>query len=450
MSIKKPQTWQIVNEEPLDVIETSSREPIHNLNKIINSKAEFPFRITLTGSVINIMGSEVQALKSDGAASTINSYKTVTAPINNTYITFNDSTLNVISGAITGSLQAVPISPTMIASEYVWMGLEARSDGFIYLLWGTPAAIAGNATFPIFITGTAIALILLQDNGTGGQWHFNNPVQSNIKMFKGSGGGGGGGLNLTIKDEGSSISTAVTEINVVGPAITATETSAGKVTITSIALAYQLIGETPSGAIDDGNVAYILAYTPIFSDSVIVTLGGLIRKITTDFSISGTTLTFVNAPAAGSSLFVIYGTTNKILQNNLGIGDGTTSSFSAKKAIDFLVNVDGLVSEPGVEYSVSGSLVSFLNGYIPAYGQRILSYTYGTGQITQETLSGTVDESNKDFTFSSAPTASGSVIICINGIIQEKNVDYTISGVIVSFTTAPVVGQVPYGIKFNG
>ena len=190
---RPPQSWQIINEEKLDILETYSREPLDNLFSILNKKLDFPFRTTVYGAVVTIGTSEVQVLKSDEAGSTTDSFKIATAPLENKYIIYDESSFNVSDGTVTGDFDPLT-SPTMIAGNYVWVGIEANSLNKLGLIWGTQDALQTNATYPTFTSGnTAVALILLKDNGSGGSWNFNDPLAENVIVFRGSGGGSGGG-----------------------------------------------------------------------------------------------------------------------------------------------------------------------------------------------------------------------------------------------------------------
>lgn len=65
------------------------------------------------------------------------------------------------------------------------------------------------------------------------------------------------------------------------------------------------VEEIPSGTVNGSNTIFTLSNTPV-DDSYTITVNGLVRTKTTDFSISGSTLTFTWAPATGSSIFAIY------------------------------------------------------------------------------------------------------------------------------------------------
>lgn len=190
MSTTSPQTWQIVNQDQLAVLETQARQPLDVLNAILDSKLDYPFRLSLSGNILTINSSEVQSLKSDGSGGTQSSFKVGAAPIGNTYVSFGSSTLNFSTGATSGPLAVT--FPSVPSGHYVWLGLVARSEtGVISDVWGVSNASSAAATYPSFESGTAIAMVLLQSNGSG----FNAPTQDKIVIFKSSGGGTGGGGN---------------------------------------------------------------------------------------------------------------------------------------------------------------------------------------------------------------------------------------------------------------
>lgn len=63
--------------------------------------------------------------------------------------------------------------------------------------------------------------------------------------------------------------------------------------------------EVPTGAINSINTVFTLTQTPIAS-SPSVYINGLRQIVTTDYTITGTTLTFVTAPSTWATLFVKY------------------------------------------------------------------------------------------------------------------------------------------------
>lgn len=66
-----------------------------------------------------------------------------------------------------------------------------------------------------------------------------------------------------------------------------------------------VIGEVPSGTINGSNTAFTIANTPI-AGTVQVYFNGLRMKATSDYTISGTTITFGTAPVSGDTLITDY------------------------------------------------------------------------------------------------------------------------------------------------
>lgn len=64
--------------------------------------------------------------------------------------------------------------------------------------------------------------------------------------------------------------------------------------------------EVPTGTVNGSNTNFSLSQAPLEDAAVIVMLDGLIQDLITEYSISGTTITFVTAPAVGQKVLVQY------------------------------------------------------------------------------------------------------------------------------------------------
>lgn len=64
--------------------------------------------------------------------------------------------------------------------------------------------------------------------------------------------------------------------------------------------------EIPTGTVNGVNTSFTLSFTPNYNNSVMVYVNGAIKILTTDFSVSGTSITFVTAPASGSTVYAVY------------------------------------------------------------------------------------------------------------------------------------------------
>ena len=100
-------------------------------------------------------------------------------------------------------------------------------------------------------------------------------------------------------------------------------------------------------------------------NDVIVTVNGLIFVPTTDYTISGTTLTFAAAPGAGNEISIRYLplSGSATYTNTTATGDGSTVGFTiaAGRTVDDLITtVNGVLMTPTDDYSVSGTTLTFV------------------------------------------------------------------------------------------
>lgn len=75
--------------------------------------------------------------------------------------------------------------------------------------------------------------------------------------------------------------------------------------VTTDQLKTDVYNEVPTGTINGTNAAFTIANTPV-AGSVRVYLNGLREKLTSNYSVSGTTITFVTAPETGDEIIVDY------------------------------------------------------------------------------------------------------------------------------------------------
>ena len=63
--------------------------------------------------------------------------------------------------------------------------------------------------------------------------------------------------------------------------------------------------EVPSGSVNGSNVSFALSFLP-HAKSVTLSVDGLIMRQTSDYSISGSTITMTTAPVLGQQIYAIY------------------------------------------------------------------------------------------------------------------------------------------------
>ena len=143
-------------------------------------------------------------------------------------------------------------------------------------------------------------------------------------------------------------------------------------------------GEVPAGTIDGTNDDFTLASTPTTS-SVQVFLNGVRQKITDDYTVSGSTITFVTAPPTSSNILVDYSVGAQ--GNSVG-----TNSYIAKEAVTGSIDGSNAVFTTARAY-IAGSLEVYVNGLkqgtahltetAPSSGTFTLDVAPATGDVVE-------------------------------------------------------------------
>jgi hypothetical protein len=108
--------------------------------------------------------------------------------------------------------------------------------------------------------------------------------------------------------------------------------------------------------------AFELSTTPTGINQTLVNIDG-VAQLKSSYSLSGSTLTFSEAPANGADIEVtifVYGTSTFV--NRIYAGDGTTTEFAVTAGVtanSIIVSDNGIVQRPVNDYSVTGSTVTF-------------------------------------------------------------------------------------------
>ena len=140
-----------------------------------------------------------------------------------------------------------------------------------------------------------------------------------------------------------------------------------------------------------------------------------------------------------------------VLDKQSFTANSSTTAFTldsgVKNAMSLLVCVGGVVQEPEVAYTASGTTLTFTSApttgdivYAVYLGKELAASTGGRESITFQT--GTGDGSNTTpITLSTAPANAQSLMVMLNGVTQVPVTDYTVSGTTLTFTTAPDNGM---------
>lgn len=82
----------------------------------------------------------------------------------------------------------------------------------------------------------------------------------------------------------------------------------------------------------------------------------------------------------------------------------------------------------------------------PTLANDLITKGYADANFTsnseiQEEPTGLVNGANVTYTLSQTPTSNAAVKLYLNGLFQRQGTDYTISGVTITFTTAPATNS---------
>lgn len=116
--------------------------------------------------------------------------------------------------------------------------------------------------------------------------------------------------------------------------------------------------EVPSGSVNGSNTAFTLSTTPISAASVCMFLDGISQQNGTDYTVSGTTVTFAFAPASGTLIWAVY--------NNAATASGGDFSSNTSTSVDGeIVLFSGTAGKTGKRATGTG-LVKITSGVLAA------------------------------------------------------------------------------------
>lgn len=177
------------------------------------------------------------------------------------------------------------------------------------------------------------------------------------------------------------------------------------------------------------------------TDKSFVYLNGVQQAPTTDYTISGTTLTFVVAPASNNVIevrsFDIPSIADITVTSDTFTANGTQTNFtlstSDSSVTNSLVFLNGVTQVPTTDYTLSSTTLTFVSA--PANNTAVQAISFTSAGIKSTTFTG--NGSNTQFTLPVTSTTS-KTIVAINGVTQTPVTDYSVSGTTLIFAIAPV------------
>ena len=242
------------------------------------------------------------------------------------------------SGAVAGTIWLDTTSATAPILKYydgtdnitlATINHSANTVDFNDSAISTPLAVTGNAT-----AGAELRLPEDTDNGTNYvAIKAPDSIASNLTLTLPSADGTNGQALIT--------------------------NGSGTLSFTTLSTTLTYSSGTATG--DNSTTAFTISSGRSVQD-VLVFVNGFMLTPTTDYTISGTTLTFVTAPATSAEITYRYLPLGGAYTSAdfTGNGSATTITIDAGRAVaDVLVVVNGLTLVPTTDYTISGTTLTF-------------------------------------------------------------------------------------------
>lgn len=204
--------------------------------------------------------------------------------------------------------------------------------------------------------------------------------------------------------------------------------------------------------------SFDLGFEPSGGLAIVATIDGVSQANSTNYTISGSTITFTSTPDANSVIYVTgftnvtpIGPASVTLSNVSATGDGSTTQFNLgftpPSGDQYLtVSIDGILQTPTTHYSVNATGQTITFGEPPANTANIYIASYYTNTDQYITVPTSVDVTSfnttsnglvSSFDVGFAPINEKSLIVSLDGILQQPNSAYTVSGNTITFSETP-------------
>jgi hypothetical protein len=195
---------------------------------------------------------------------------------------------------------------------------------------------------------------------------------------------------------------------------------------------------------------FTLSTTPDTENQTMVYLNGVYQNKDT-YSISGANVVLTGTATANDTIEVstfarVINVDSSMYKTRIYQGDGSTTTFTISpghNANTILLFNNGVAQFPVDDYTVSGTTVTYVLAPEPDETVQIRELPLNTLVPSTQALMRryTANGVQTQFTVTSGQTAN-SMFVYENGICQVPVNDYTVSGTILTFTTAPIANVV--------
>ena len=249
--------------------------------------------------------------------------------------------------------------------------------------------------------------------------------------------------------------TVVSSSNFLG-SITASTISASKIIGYIDSASYSLYALTASYAMNGGGSSLVTGSTYPITSSWALNSVSASTALSSAFAYSSsyalTASYALNGGSGGNNIFV---STSSIIDINFsssvdkfvtnGVLSNYTLTFSANDPTQLLVFLDGLEQEPTTDYTVSGTTLSLTS--VPPSSLELevrRFYSSATINILTSSLNAQYfigDGGTTQYNLSQSVAHDYDILVTVNGLVKKPTLDYTTTGSILNFTSAPPSGS---------
>jgi hypothetical protein len=202
--------------------------------------------------------------------------------------------------------------------------------------------------------------------------------------------------------------------------------------------------------ISTGNLSYNIGTSVSDPKRILVSIEGMLQIPTTDYSVSGSTLTFPSAPPVGANIEVKFfgtetlnSTPTLVSKVDSFVATGSSLVFNLSMlptSKDYVtVLIDGVLQQSDV-YTLSGNTITLSDS--PAVGSNVdIRMIGGRVGSSYNTRTFTGNGAANAFTLTNGFT-NDTVLVFENGVAQMPGSDYTITNDVLTFTTAPAANVI--------
>ncbi len=204
-----------------------------------------------------------------------------------------------------------------------------------------------------------------------------------------------------------------------------------------------------------------LGMTPPNVDDLFVLRNGIFQNPTEDFTVSGSTLTFTSSVSSGEQVFIMYthGSEEIAIISSTGSTINLSSSITVGQEDGLVLYVNGVPKFNNKDFTISGSVVTLLNGETIDPGTTPFAVKYVTSTIIDDIEDCPDGVRTRFRLFYNAANliaadivSDADILISINGVIQHPGTQYTLAANrgFVDFSTPPQSTDEIFMVRMNG